>query len=82
MRNRPSTGLVAPKTDVSYTLLAFPGLSQWGRVRLEPSISAKREIVRDFTISISAYDSYDNRPPTAGVSKNDVGVTLSIGWTF
>jgi hypothetical protein len=71
-----------PKTDVSYTFLAFPGLSQPGRIRLEPSITARRELFHDFTLAVSAYDSYDNRPPTAGVSRNDVGVTLSVGWTF
>lgn len=72
----------SPKTDITYAVTAFPGLSQWGRIRLEPRINARRELWSDFTLSVTAYDSYDNRPPVEGVSTNDVGVTLSIGWTF
>jgi hypothetical protein len=71
-----------PKTDVTYAFSVFPGLTQWGRVRLEPRITARRELWHDFTLSVSAYDSYDNQPPVEDVSRNDVGVTLSIGWTF
>ena len=40
------------------------------------------EIVRDFSVGFTIYDSYDNRPPSADASKNDVGLSLTIGWTF
>jgi hypothetical protein len=71
-----------PKTDLSYTVLVFTNVRQAERVRLEPSLTLRRELFHDFTISLSAYDSYDSQPPSEGVSTNDVGVTLSIGWTF
>jgi hypothetical protein len=71
-----------PKTDLTYAFTVFPGLTQWGRIRLEPRITVRRELWSDFTLSVSAYDSYDNQPPVEDVSTNDVGVTLSIGWTF
>jgi putative salt-induced outer membrane protein YdiY len=71
-----------PKTEVSTTVAAFPGLSQWGRVRLQFDGKLKREIVRDFTVGLTIYDSYDNHPPTAEARKNDVGLSLTVGWTF
>lgn len=71
-----------PKTDISMTVNMYPGLSEWGRVRIELDGKLRREIVKDFTIGFSIYDSYDNRPPTEGARKNDVGLSLTIGWTF
>jgi hypothetical protein len=71
-----------PKTDIAMTANIYPGLSEWGRVRIEFEGRLKREIVRDFTIGFSIYDSYDNRPPTEDARKNDVGLSLTVGWTF
>jgi hypothetical protein len=71
-----------PKTEVSTTFNAYPGLSNWGRVRLELDAKVKREIFPDFSVGVTLYDSYDNRPPAADARKNDVGVSLTIGWTF
>jgi hypothetical protein len=71
-----------PKTDISTSLYAYPGLSDWGRVRLELDSRINRELVKDFTVGFSIYDSYDSRPPTEGARKNDVGLSLTIGWTF
>jgi hypothetical protein len=72
----------SPKTDLSTSFAVYPGLSQWGRVRTELDGTYKREIVKDFTVGLSVYDSYDNRPPTADARKNDVGFSLTVGWTF
>jgi hypothetical protein len=41
-----------------------------------------REIIHNFTMGVSGYDSDDDRPPTEGVSSNGVGATLWIGWKF
>jgi len=71
-----------PKTDISMTVNMYPGLSEWGRVRIELDAKLKREIVKDFTVGFSIYDSYDNRPPTEDARKNDVGLSLTVGWTF
>jgi hypothetical protein len=51
-------------------------------VRLEAAGSAKREIVSDFYLALSIFDSFDSRDPTTGEPKNDWGPTLSIGWQF
>jgi uncharacterized protein DUF481 len=71
-----------PKLTISSSLAVYPSLTESGRVRLEASASAKREIVSDFYISLSVFDSFDSKDPSTGNSKNDWGPTLSIGWTF
>jgi Protein of unknown function, DUF481 len=72
----------SPKTNLAMNIAVYPGLSQWGRVRVEFDGTVSREIVSDFTIGFNIYDSYDNRPPSADARKNDVGLSLTVGWTF
>jgi Protein of unknown function, DUF481 len=71
-----------PKLTISASLQVYPSLTEGGRVRLEAAGAIKREIVSDFYLSLSIYDSFDSRDPTTGLSKNDWGPTLSIGWQF
>jgi hypothetical protein len=71
-----------PKITVNSTLQVLPYLTDAGRVRIEFNAQAKREIVRDFYLSLSIFDSYDSRDPSTQQSKNDWGPVLSIGWTF
>jgi hypothetical protein len=71
-----------PKVTVSSLLQVIPYLTDHGRVRLEFQAQAKREIVRDFYLSLSIFDSFDSRDPSTQQSKNDWGPVLSIGWTF
>ena len=71
-----------PRTSISFGFDVYPGLSQWGRVRLELNSSVKREVMRDFTVGFTIYDSYDSKPPTVDAKKNDVGLSLTVGWVF
>lgn len=71
-----------PKTNVSTSLLAYPSFTRWGRLRVELDAQLSREIVKDFTVGFSIYNSYDSDPPTDEARKNDVGLSLTIGWTF
>lgn len=71
-----------PKVTVNATLQVLPYLTDAGRVRVEFNAQAKREIVRDFYLSLSIFDSYDSRDPSTQQAKNDWGPVLSIGWTF
>ena len=71
-----------PKITVNSTLQVLPYLTDSGRVRIEFNAQAKREIVRDFYLSLSLFDSYDSRDPSTQQPKNDWGPVLSIGWTF
>jgi hypothetical protein len=71
-----------PKTNLSMAVALYPSLSHWGRVRVEINGQVNREIVKDFTVGFTIYDSYDSQPPSEGARKNDVGLSLTIGWTF
>ena len=51
-------------------------------MRLQADVKATREIVSDFYVAISVFDSFDSRPPTAGAAKNDWGPVISIGYKF
>jgi len=71
-----------PKLTVGAEVQVFPSFTVSGRVRVEAAASVKREIVSDFYLAISIFDSFDSRDPTTLESKNDWGPTLSIGWQF
>jgi Protein of unknown function, DUF481 len=71
-----------PKTQLNVAVSASPSLSDGGRFRFDLDGSLSHEIIRDFTVGLTIYDSYDNRPPQEGALKNDVGMSLTIGWTF
>jgi small nuclear ribonucleoprotein (snRNP)-like protein len=71
-----------PKTNLDLASQLRFGLSEPGRFLLDLTASARRELWRDFYIAGSLYNSYDNRPPASSTIKNDVGVALTLGWTF
>jgi len=75
-------GYSFPKTSVSFTLSLYPGLTDGGRVRGNLDVQVKREIIRDFTVTLTVYDSFDNRPATEGAARNDWGATIALGWIF
>jgi hypothetical protein len=71
-----------PKTDIYIDLGLLPSISEWPRTRVEFNASLMREIITDFTVNFSIYDSYDSDPPgEAAVANHDFGVILSIGYT-
>jgi hypothetical protein len=71
-----------PKITLAANVAIYPSLTTSGRYRIEASGSAKREIVRDFYVSLSIFDSYDSEDPTTGESRNDWGPSFTIGWQF
>jgi hypothetical protein len=75
-------GYTFPKTNVNVSFSLYPGLTDWGRVRGNLDVQVKREIIRDFTVGLTVYDSFDSRPATEGAAKNDWGATIALGWTF
>jgi putative salt-induced outer membrane protein YdiY len=61
--------------------LAFPSLSDPGRLRLSSQSGLRIELIRNFNWNFDLYENYDTRPPITA-PKNDLGITTSIGWTF
>jgi len=71
-----------PEIDITNTFTTFPSLTVSGRWRVNYDIKIKIEIINDLYFSLSFYDNYDSKPPSADASNNDYGVTTSLGYTF
>jgi hypothetical protein len=71
----------SPKLDGAISLVAFPYLTDFGRVRFEAGIRVKYELFKDFNVGLNLTDSYDTRPPESGTN-NDYNISFTIGWTY
>jgi Protein of unknown function, DUF481 len=71
-----------PKTTLDVTTQYYPSLSDPGRHRIQFDAALKQEVLKDFFVSVSGYNTYDSRPPNPAFSNNDVGVVLSVGWSY
>jgi hypothetical protein len=71
-----------PRTNLDIALQYYPSLSDWGRQRVQLDASAKREVFKDVFIALNLFDTYDSRPPSTSAFTNDVGITLSFGWSY
>ena len=71
-----------PKLDATVTSQAYPSLSIQGRVRWQNDLRLSYELAKDFMLTATLFDSYDNKPLSEGAPKNDFGTTLAISWTF
>jgi hypothetical protein len=71
-----------PKTTIDAAFTVFPSLNVSGRWRTNLDLTIKRELWRDFTVGVTYYDTYDNKPPSAGSPAHDFGGTVTVGWTF
>ena len=70
-----------PKSDISILYTIYPGITDWGRIRYDGSINLSQEIVKDFKITLSFKQDFDNQP-AEGASKSDYNLVLSVGYTF
>jgi len=71
-----------PKIDVAVVLAGFTGLSNASRQRVELQANLKRELVKDFYVTLRGYESYDSEPATEGAPTDDYGITFALGWSF
>ncbi len=60
----------------------YPSLTVQGRVRWQNDARLSYELVKDFMVTFTIFDSFDSKPQSAGASRNDFGTTLAISWTF
>ena len=67
--------------NINSQTFLFPGLSDAGRIRLSSQSNLRIELVRNFFWNFELYENYDNSPPVVA-PKNDLGTTMSLGWTF
>jgi hypothetical protein len=67
--------------DLTLQALSFYGLERDSRLRLELQGAFRVEFLGDFYVGVNGYESVDSRPPP-GRARTDVGVSLTLGWTF
>jgi hypothetical protein len=72
----------SPKLDLSTSLMIYPGITDWGRVRIDFDTRVSYELIKDFFLTLSLFERYDSRPPSETAAKSDFGTTLSISWSF
>jgi Protein of unknown function, DUF481 len=72
----------APKLDASLTSSAFPSFTIGGRLRLQTDLRVSYELISDFMLTASLFDTFDSKPPSDVASKHDYGTTLAITWTY
>jgi hypothetical protein len=71
-----------PRTNIDFSFEYYPSLNDFGRQRIQLDAAFKREVWKDFFISLTVFDSFDSRPPNPESNTNDVGLVLSFGWTY
>jgi Protein of unknown function, DUF481 len=71
-----------PKTNLDVGFQYYPSLSNWGRQRLQLDASVKRELLTDLFAAMSLYNTFDSRPPNPDANTNDIGIVVSIGWSY
>jgi hypothetical protein len=71
-----------PKLSINTNYLIYPGITDWGRIRMQADLSVSVEIFKDFNIGVVSYYSFDNHPPAGSLSNDDYGLMLTIGYEF
>jgi hypothetical protein len=71
-----------PKISIDAQYIIYPGISDWGRIRMDFQLNTKIEVFKDFNVGLSFYDLFDNRPAAAAASKNDFGINFTLGYEF
>lgn len=69
------------KTELDLSALAYPTISQRGRVRSSVNTSYRIQIINNLWWNITAYGNWDNQPP-AGLAGSDFGATSGITYSF
>jgi putative salt-induced outer membrane protein YdiY len=71
-----------PKTNADFGIQYYPSLSNWGRQRIQLDTSVKRDFWKDIGASVNFYFTFDSEPPNPAAARSDLGLTLSLSWTF
>jgi hypothetical protein len=72
----------SPKFDIVNQFMFLPNFTTRGRRRLEFNSKVRFEVLKDFFVTMTLYDSYDSKPPSETAEKNDYGFTTGLSWTF
>jgi Protein of unknown function, DUF481 len=62
-------------------VLAFPGLTDNGRLRVTTNNSLTIKLRNNFHLTFTFWDNFDSQPPVTA-KKNELGFSSGIGWSF
>lgn len=71
-----------PELDFSASLLVFPSLSEFGRVRFNFDSLLRYEIFKDFYLGLKFWDHFDGDLRKGGITSNDFGVNFTVSFSF
>jgi hypothetical protein len=74
--------LYSPKFDITSQFAFKPNFTTRGRRRLEFNSKLRIEVLKDFFVNLTFYDSFDSKPPAETATKNDYGFTTGLSWSF
>ncbi len=69
------------QTDLIFLEQTFFDLNNSNRVRVEMKTTFKQEVLKDLYWNLSLLESFNGAPPT-GQKKNDLTLSMSLGWSF
>ena len=72
----------SPKLDATVTSQLYPSFTVSGRARWQNDLRVSYELVKDFMLTVTLFDTFDSKPQSEGAPKNDYGTTLAISWSF
>ena len=67
--------------QLNVTAFLFPGITDFGRVRLTDNVDFTVKLENNFHFTVSQFDTFDSRPPQSA-KKNELGFSTSLGYTF
>lgn len=67
--------------DLLFSLIAYPSITEGGRIRTDSNLDFKYELPLDFYINLGLSFNYDNRP-AAGAGKIDYVFYTGFGWEW
>ena len=71
---------IFPKMTIDAQCIFYPGLTDWGRIRMDLQVNTSYEFFKDFNVGLTFYDAYDNKPSVKAASTNDFGINFTIGY--
>lgn len=74
-----------PEISLTAQAALYPSITESGRYRSSLNVTLARDLIKDFTLNLSLYQSYDSDPPAEAdgeVRKKDYGVVTSLGYKF
>jgi hypothetical protein len=72
----------SPKVDTTISFTFLPNITDAGRVRSQLNVSTSIEIIHNFFLGLTGFDTLDSRPPDPTLPTNDYGISPSVRWKF